>query len=798
LTFFAAIKGGEYSSEELKKILKKYGATPQYAETDVHEHSGTAERAIGAFEPKLRAVTLDSGFPARMWGQLTEAVTYITNRLPHSSLNFQTPFEMFYKKKPNLRNLRVIGSRCYVYKNKIPKGRKIDPRANIQYLIGYTDTGYRTFDPVTGKTTENCILIVDEDNTYGTDYPTLAIHRELHFPERIVKQINKSSPQTGIEANPMPDLQPRGGGELPNVTNKKTNEIEPCKLGKVGTNEKKIYRAQSNKQVRRSKRNQSKLKVNMQVGKPNTEWVDFEFETYGRSGPEYNSENILPLTYDEAVNPQNYGQWKQAIEDELNSLKELNVFEIVPRPKGVKPIPTDWLLIEKADGKKKGRVIAKGHKDPERYERKEKASPTPNPISIKWYLATVITENWHMEQIDIQTAFLNAPIDRLKYVILPKGINVDQKKFVGRLNKPLYGFAFAPKCWYNMITKIFLNEGFSRAPREPCIFVKQVTSGATILIIVYVDDIVISSNNTQEIEVVVSTLQKQFRVKRLGKPKKYLNIEFEYANNSVYLHQSTYIEKLLTRYNHHQTVLPYIPMVPKRDQKLKPNEKVMPYPYRQVIGSLLYLANATRPDISFAVGFLARFQCNPQEIHYKLISDLLAYIDGSKNVKIEYQSNPNQSPIIELFADADYATDATRKSTSGILLKYNGCTIQWTSKLQSSIAESSAEAELRSMTQGAHDALFVARLTEELLQKSVYPIQAFEDNSATYTQCTSSVSQGRLRYIELMYFKLQEWVEDKLINMNLVSTEEQQADFLTKPLAAPQFVPIRDKILSKV
>ena len=204
-----------------------------------------------------------------------------------------------------------------------------------------------------------------------------------------------------------------------------------------------------------------------------------------------------------------------------------------------------------------------------------------------------------------------------------------------------------------MITKTFLDEGFSRTPRELCIFVKHLPNEVTILVIIYADDIIISSNGMEDIESLILSLQKQFRVKRMGQPKSYLNIEIEYSHNSVYIHQSKYIQKIITRYKHYQTELPDIPMIPKREHKLRPNEKVMPYPYREVIGSLLYLANTSRPDISFAVGFLARSQCNPQEIHYKLISDLLAYIDANKDAKLEYQSNYNQSPLIELYADAD-------------------------------------------------------------------------------------------------------------------------------------------------
>ena len=73
----------------------------------------------------------------------------------------------------------------------------------------------------------------------------------------------------------------------------------------------------------------------MEVKKSETGWEDFDFQTYGRSGPEHNLENIVPLTYDEATNPQNYDLRKQAIEDELNSLKQLNNFDIVPKLKGI-------------------------------------------------------------------------------------------------------------------------------------------------------------------------------------------------------------------------------------------------------------------------------------------------------------------------------------------------------------------------------------------------------------------------------------------------------------------------------
>jgi hypothetical protein len=109
--------------------------------------------------------------------------------------------------------------------------------------------------------------------------------------------------------------------------------------------------------------------------------------------------------------------------------------------------------------------------------------------------------------------------------------------------------------------------------------------------------------------------------------------------------------------------------------EVQENETVPVYPYRTIIGSLLYLANTTRLDIAFAVGYLVRAQICPRPIHQKLISNLLSYLACHRKLGLIYKRNINSGPRVELFADADFAADKTRISTTGFIVRFHGSVI---------------------------------------------------------------------------------------------------------------------------
>ena len=208
-----------------------------------------------------------------------------------------------------------------------------------------------------------------------------------------------------------------------------------------------------------------------------------------------------------------------------------------------------------------------------------------------------------------------------------------------------------------------------------------------------------------------------------------------------------------------------------------------------------YLSKTTRLDIAFAVGYLAQEQVNPQPIHYKLISHLLSYLATNRRMGLLCRKNSDANSKIELYADADFATDKSRVSTTGYLVRYHGSVIHWVSRLQSGIAESSTEAELKSLTEAAHEALYIVRLQQELLSVSELPIVAYEDNEATYEKYIAVTRKNKLKHIEMMYFKVVEYVREGLFDLRLVGTQEQLADGLTKALPERLFVPMFTQLM---
>ena len=773
-------KGGEFESNNVTEILRKYGAIQEFAETDVHEHNGTAERMIRTIEDRLRALLFESGFPTNMWGQLVDTASWIYNRTVHSGIDHYTPYEKYFGKPPKISNLRIIGSKCFVYIPKLPRGKKLEPRSKIQYLVGYTSTGYRTYDPVTQKTTEQCLIQIDETILFKDDFPTMAGRTDFHFPKREAELIR--SPILEPHQPPAPSTSKGGGG----------NAL-PQKQGSVPQRSSIVTRSKSNKRNRKT----DIIRLNKTRIENSTNKLDSEinYDNYGRYDKEKDiySSDKTPKSYIEAMKDLN---WQEAIQKEIDAWKRLNVFELVPKVNKTTIVPTKWLFTIKNDGSLKARVVAAGNLDTEKYSANEKRSPTPGQHTVRWFLAHAIRKGWPIQQIDIDSAFLNGKIDREKFIRIPSGFPGDPRTQVGRLNRPLYGLPIAPMCWHRTLNKVLLDDGFSQSPREHCVYVKS-TQSITILMLVYVDDILIASNSQQGVTQTIDMLETHFRLKRLGFPQKFIGFQIEkLTEHSILLHQESAIDQILKDYTFNKDFYPNTPMREFKYHVINnEEEEYEKYPVRKIIGSFLYLANTTRLDIAYSVGYIARHQANPQPIHHKLISHLLSYLNCHRKIGLVYHRNSNRNSIIELYADADFAADRSRISTTGYIIRYHGSVIQWASRLQSSISESSAEAELRALTDGTREAVFLVRMQQELLGITEFPIHAYEDNKATYENCIANVSKGRLKHVETVYFKVKEYEERKIIELKLVGTCEQLADILTKPLEEKLYVPIRQEIM---
>jgi hypothetical protein len=509
--------GPEFINSEVQTILKKFDMQHRKSEPYEHQHNGMIERVHRTVEERIRALLFLAGFPSSYWNIAAYCAVYLYNRTPHAALDFLTPYEKVHSKPPDISNLRIFGSRTAVHDPLIPKGNKTQARALIHYLVGYTATGYLTFDPKTKKTHERCSVKIDESRQYKHDYPN-------RFKDNLFTQpIDNSNSDTlsmPIEYN------------IPTATSDNTNTSEN-EITTNDTNKAAISVSQKNDSDSEYELFETEIEEEIEL---DTDWdsnqTPISINTCSLSSiykPEF-SENLsqtnVPITYREATTGQDRLKWIPAIKHELNCMTKHNVWTIVPRDKDISVVPVKWVFNIKNNEKFKARLVAIGCRDTEKYRPADKATPTPSSDIIRWLFAHVSYTKKKLVQIDITTAFLHANIDRVKYISIPPGVQGNNKTHVCKLNRALYGLATSPKCWYQAFDAKLRTYGFERNIREPCLYTKK-NDSSIIIAVVYVDDVLLTSEDDDLISETITQIANDFEVKNLGFPTKFLGLHLD-------------------------------------------------------------------------------------------------------------------------------------------------------------------------------------------------------------------------------------------------------------------------------
>lgn len=807
--------GTEFINSEIETILKKFGMQSRLSEPYEHEHNGLIERVNRTVEERVRALLFNSGFPSSYWGLAAQCASYLYNRTPHATLGFITPYEKVHSSPPDVSNIRIFGSRTAVHNPIIPKGNKTQARANVHYLVGYTPTGYLTLDPITKKTHAVCSVKIDETIQYKHDYPkknkdeltiqpidrnsilneTPADHNipldtdnpnnttvnETPADHNIPLDTNNSD-NTNSHVNPIPSTNPNEADTL--VTQTDANDSD---------SDYEIFETEIEEEIN--------LDIDWE-----TNTVPISIQKCSLSSiydPElkFDSDVIsvtkVPITYNEAISGQDRLKWLPAIKQELHSMNKHNVWTIIPREKDMSVVPVKWVFGIKKDGRHKARLVVIGCRDTEKYTPADKATPTPSSDTIRWLLAHVSYSKINLIQLDITTAFLHADIDRLKYISIPPGVQGNKKNQVCKLNRALYGLTTAPKCWYQTFDTKLRSYGFERSIREPCLYSKNIES-FTVIALVYVDDVLLSCENDLILTETITQISKDFEVKNLGFPTKFLGIDITIDTNKIIsLSQEQFLEKVLREFKMDDSHPVRNPMLRDNDySKLTRNQTN--FPYKNVLGNLMWLANYTRPDIAYSVNFLARFQANPSEEHWIMLKRIMRYLNGTQNSGLTFDQR--SSTILDTFVDSSFMDDpTTKKSTTGYLIRYRGNVIAWKSRLQRSMSMSTTHAEYIAICDTSTNLLFLANLINETLNvPTIFPIPLHEDNSACVTVCEKTISRTRLNYLDKPYLLVRELFEQNKLKPVKVTSKEQIADIFTKPLTGDQFKYLSSKLITQI
>ena len=361
--------------------------------------------------------------------------------------------------------------------------------------------------------------------------------------------------------------------------------------------------------------------------------------------------------------------------------------------------------------------------------------------------------------------------------------------------------------WYNRLSEYLLKEGYVNNPICPCVFIKKSETGFAI-IAVYVDDLNLVGT-PEELTKTAEYLKKEFEMKDLGKTKFCIGLQIEHFPSGVLVHQSTYIKKILKRFNMDKAHPLSSPMVVRsldvRNDPFRLCEKGEELlgpevPYLSAIGALMYLANCTRPDIVFSVNLLARYSFAPTIRHWKGIQHILRYLSGTTDMGLFY-SNKSKEKLLG-YADAGYLSDPHKaRSQTGYVFNYNGTAISWRSVKQTMVATSSNHSEIIAIHEASRECIWLRSMIHHIQEScglsSVKdkPTIIFEDNAACIAQIKGGYIKGdRTKHISPKFFYTHELQKNGEIDVQQIRSSDNLADLFTKALPTSTFTKLIYKV----
>lgn len=728
--------GSEFRiNRDFTDYCKSRNIRQTFTSRNTPQQNGRAERAWRTLLNTARAMLIQSKRPRSYWNYAMKTACYIWNRLPTTYNDGISPYQKWCGHKPDLKHLKVWGCPAFVYVEQRGFADKLGDRAKEGIFVGYDESS----------------------KSYLIRLPDGQVHtsRDVVFDETF-----RNKPLGVVSDVPVP---------IPVLV----GPVRPL-IDKPG---------QPPEATRQDEGHQPMEDTTATSGPA----------TRTRSRTEAACITTEPQTYEEAIQSPEKEKWIQAMKEEVDSLLSLQTWTMVPRPKDRKVIKSKWTFKLKYDpdgriSRYKARLVAKGYTQQQGIDYSETFAPVVNPVALRLLLALATLNDWELEQSDIVTAYLNADLKEELYLEPPQGMKPTEDK-VCLLKKSIYGLKQAGREWNQVIHKWLIEFGFQKT-QEPCMYIKK--QGDDILVLVlYVDDMIYGGNSPALIKEFKKALATEFKVKHEGDLKWILGMEVKRDREAktLTLSQEQYIKKTLEKFNMidcHPVPTPCTIARLRKEESTEEHEKKMEnIPYKEAVGSLLYAATHTRPDISFSVNCLSRYMDNPSPDHWSAVKRVFRYLKGTMSKSLTYRATEDRD--ITVYTDSDWATDPdTRRSTTGYLVMLAGATISWNSKLQPTVAHSSSEAEYMAAASATKEILYIDRIIQDI-QEPTRPIKMFEDNTGCIALAKNPVNPGRTKHIDLRYHIVREQVNAGVIQVVHCPSSQMIADALTKGLTRDIF-----------
>ncbi|KAJ9550705.1 hypothetical protein OSB04_014750 [Centaurea solstitialis] len=421
----------------------------------------------------------------------------------------------------------------------------------------------------------------------------------------------------------------------------------------------------------------------------------------------------IPRNIDEALKDP---LWKQAVLEEMTALRKNDTWSLVKLPNGKETLGCRWLFNIKfnADGsinRYKARLVARGFTQTYGVDYSETFAPVAKLNTVRVLMSLAANENWPLYQLDVKNAFLNGNLEEEVFMDIPSGFqNEKNKGLVCRLKRSLYGLKQSPRAWFKKFGGTMKHLRFIQGQADHTLFYKHSVKGEITILIVYVDDIIITGSDNVEIENVKKALAQAFEIKDLGVLKYFLGMEVARSKKGISITQHKYIIDLLKETG----MIGCKPISTPIDSNVKLNaydgELVEKGRYQRLVGRLIYLSH-TRPDIAFVVSRVSQFMHAPRQPHMLVVFRILQYLKSTPGKGLFFKSE--NTPQVEIYTDSDWGgCPKDGRSTTGYCTFVYGNLVTWKSKKQPVVSRSTAEAELRAVAQAARTIDFKSELKQ--------------------------------------------------------------------------------------
>ncbi|GFW68152.1 retrovirus-related Pol polyprotein from transposon TNT 1-94 [Trichonephila clavipes] len=498
-------------------------------------------------------------------------------------------------------------------------------------------------------------------------------------------------------------------------------------------------------------------------------------------------EVTIPNCYKQAIRSRDASKWHDAMDKEINVMMERKVWDLVDHPDNIKILENRWVYTIKYDENNKivrykARLVARGNTQLRGESFDEVFSPVINFTIVRlFFTICVCLWKWTHIQVDITNAYLYANLDTVIYMKQPTGYEIDNNK-VCKLRKAIYGLHQSGRQWFLELENKLIKLKFKKLEWVNCVYMFE----DNVILLFYVDDMIIFGKEMENVNFVLQLLQKNFDLKIMGKTKKLLGIEFEEIGNSLFIHQRSYIRRLCEIYEKYKYPVSSLPIskgqVLSKLDSPKTSEEILTVPYRNLIGSLSFIAIRTRPDIMYAVNVLSQFQANPGIKHWNCLLRLLGYLKYTQEYKLELSKV--KSLKLRCYSDSDFATNRDdRVSMGGFITFIDETPISWRTFKQKSVSLSTMEAEYVSLTEAAKEFIWLKNVIDnKSLNLELSENVMFCDNQAAISFSKSPVENYRTKHIDVRYHFLRNLIYDKVFQIKYIGTKNNLADIFTKPM----------------